>query len=217
MRLPARSPQISHQDYDAELREWGFSRQGGVLVAFGRVHNDSRQRWPDGYAISTSAVTGGGRKQGAVISTRNTRYLLSGPQGDLAAMLVLARDMLANGERREEVAKDERLFDLLPAAWGMDDQTFEKVAGLSHGWLWEWRNHYRAPIDQELARIRRLMGFHQAIRLVVPGEPNYSRWWRRRWRAESRLGRRSPLEAVLAEGDQVMDDLELIFRSQAGW
>lgn len=217
MNRGARSPQISPRDHDAELREWGFSRQGGVLVAFGRVYDDRRQRWPDGYAISTSAVTGGGRKQDAVVSTRNTRYLLSGPPGELGAMLVLARDMLANGERREEVAKDERLFDLLPATWGMDDHTFEKVAGLSHGWLREWRKHYRAPTDRELARIRRLMGFHEAIRLVTPGEPNYSRWWRQRWRDESRLGRRSPLQAVLAEGDHVMDDLELIFRSQAGW
>lgn len=206
-----------HRGYDAELREWGFSRQDGALVAFGRVHDDRRQRWPDGYAISTSEVTSGAHRQGAVIRTRNTRYLLSGPPGDLGAMLVLARDMLANSERREKVAKDERLFDLLPAAWGMDDQSFEKVAGLSHGWLREWRNHYRAPTDQELARIRRLMGFHEAIRLVTPGEPNYSRWWQRRWPVGSRLGGRSPLEAVLTEGDQVIDDLELIFRSQAGW
>lgn len=132
-------------------------------------------------------------------------------------MLKLAHNMTANGARRAHVAQDERLFDLLPAAWGMDDATFEKVAGLPAKWLWQWRNHYRASTDQELARVRRLIGFHEAIRLVTYGEPNYPAWWRRKWREDSLIGGRSPLEAVLAEGDPVLDDLERCFRSQAGW
>ena len=203
--------------YDAELREWTFKREGPFTVAFGRVYADQKGRWPDGYAIATSAVMRGTRKEGAVITTRNTRYLLSGPPGDLQAMLKLVEQMAANGERRESVRHDERLFDLLPSAWGMDDATFEKVAGLSPNWLWQWRNHYRAPTDEDLTRIRRLMSFHEAIRLVTYGEPNYAEWWRRRWRADSRVGHRSPLDAVLADGDVVLDDLERFFRSQAGW
>jgi hypothetical protein len=206
-----------NHDYDAELREWAFRHTAGVLTGFGRVYGDQKGRWPDGYAIATSAVTHGRPEEGEVITTRNTRYLLSGPPGDLEEMLKLAQDLAANGARRAQVAQDERLFDLLPAAWGMDDATFEQVAGLPAKWLWQWRNHYRAPTDQELARIRRLMSFHEAISLVAYGEANYPAWWRRKWRKDSLIGSRSPLGAVLAEGDPMMDRLECCFRSQAGW
>lgn len=47
--------------------------------------------------------------------------------------------------RTEPITDEERLFDLIPAAWRMDDCTFEKVAGLPEGWMWKWRNHYLAP------------------------------------------------------------------------
>jgi hypothetical protein len=77
----------SRADYDAELREWCFHGEGQFTVAFGRVFGDRKQRWPDGYAISTSTVMSGLREEGAVITTRNTRYLLSGPAGDHDAML----------------------------------------------------------------------------------------------------------------------------------
>lgn len=204
-------------DYDAELRDWAFQRSGEFLICFGRVYGDRKGRWPDGYAIATSAVMRGRRKAGAVIATRNTRYLLSGPPGNLEALIKLAQVMAANGARRAQAAQDERLFDLLQAAWGMDDATFEKVAGLTPKWLWQWRNHYRAPTDEELARIRRLMGFHDAIRLVTYGEPDYAGWWQRAWCEDSLIGSRSPLDAVLADGDRVLDDLERRFRSQAEW
>lgn len=203
--------------YDAELRDWAFHRRSDFLICFGRVYSDQKGRWPDGYAIATSAVTGGRRRAGEVITTRNTRYRLSGPPGDLKALMKLAQDMAANEARRTQVSQDERLFDLLQAAWGMDDATFEKVAGLPAKWMWQWRNHYRAPTDQELARMRRLMSFHDAIRLVTYGEPNYPGWWRRQWRDDSFMGAQSPLEAILTGGDRVMDDLERCFRSQAGW
>lgn len=203
-------------EYDAELRDWGFKRAGECQVAFGRVYGDQKRRWPNGYVIATSAVKRGSRKEGDVITTANTRYLLAGPPGDLDTMLELARHMAANGERRQRVWQDERLFDLLPAAWGMDDTTFEKVTGLPPRWLWQWRNHYRAPTDEELARVRRLMSFHEAIRLTYAA-PNYAGWWRRRWHGGSLIGSKSPLEAVLEEGDAVLDVLERSFRSQAGW
>lgn len=207
----------SGRKHDAELRDWAFMRDGGYRVASGRVFGDRKLRWPDGYAIVTSAIMYGRCEENYVITTRNSRYLLSGPPGDLQEMLTLAKSMAANDSRRAEVARDERLFDLLPAAWGMEDATFEKVAGLPPRWLWQWRNHYRAPTDDELSRVRRLMSFHDAIRLVTYGEPDYPAWWRRAWRADSHIGSRSPLDAVLAGGDAVMNDLEQFFRSQAGW
>lgn len=203
--------------YDAELRAWAFKRERQFTIAFGRVYGDKKGRWPDGHAIATSAVLGGRRKEGSVITTQNSRYLLSGPPEDLQTWLDLAGAKSANSQRRERVRYDDRLFDLLPAAWGMDDATFEKIAELPRKWLGQWRNHYRAPTDAELARIRRLMSFHDAIRLVTYGEPDYAKWWRRQWHADSPLGPRSPLDAVLAEGDTALDHLERVFRSQAGW
>jgi hypothetical protein len=95
----------------------------------------------------------------------------------------------------------------------MDSATFEKVAGLPPGWLWQWRNHYRAPSDAELARVRRLAGFHDGIRIVTYGEPDYPSWWRRRWTKGSFIGKRSPLEAVLQNPD-MMDRLEQYLRAQ---
>lgn len=202
--------------YDAELRHWVMRDYKQSTVVIGRVFGDRKGRWPDGYAIATSNVVSGAHEEGCVITTLNSRYLLSGPPGDLSAVQKLAERHEANARRRESVAHDERLFDLLQAAWGMDDQTFQKLAGLPPRWLWQWRNHYRAPSDGELARIRRLMGFHDAIRLVTYGEPNYPSWWRRRWREDSLIGARTPLEAALSD-PAIMDLLEKYFRSQAGW
>lgn len=199
--------------HDAELRDWAFREHKQSLVAFGRVFGDRKGRWPDGYAIATSAVVGGVRQEGSVITTLNTRYLLSGPPGDLAALLKLSEQQGANAVRRGTVEQDEPLFDLLQAGWGMDDATFEKVAGLPPRWLWQWRNHYRAPSDAELARIRRLMRFHNAIRLVTYGEPNYAAWWRRRWSEGSFISSQSPLEAILSD-PAIMDRLEQYLRAQ---
>lgn len=204
---------IAGNSYDAELRDWTFREYKQSVVALGRVFGDRKGRWPDGYAIATSAVVGGAREEGSVITTLNTRYLLSGPPGDLGALLKLSEQQDANAVRRGSVEQDERLFDLLQAAWGMDDATFEKVAGLPPRWLWQWRNHYRAPSGAELAGIRRLMRFHNAIRLVTYGEPNYPAWWRRRWNEGSLIGSQSPLEAVLLD-PAMMDRLEQYLRAQ---
>lgn len=186
-------------EYDAELRDWAFIRTAGATVAFGRVFADRKGRWPDGYAIATSAVLAGPHKEGAIIRTQNTRYLLSGPRGDLAQLQGLAAQQKANAPRRTGVADDARLFDLLQVAWGMDDGTFERIAGLPPRWIWQWRNHYRAPSDEEIARIRRIAGFHDAIRIVTYREPNYPAWWRRRWRKDSFIGEQTPVEAILQD------------------
>lgn len=200
-------------EYDAELRDWCFKRVGEATFAFGRVFADQKGRWPDGYAIATSAVLDDPRREGATIRTQNTRYLLSGPPGDLAQLQAVASQQKANVGRRTSVFDDARLFDLLQVAWGMDDATFERVAGLPPRWMWQWRNHYRAPSDEELARIRRLAGFHDAIRTVTYGEPDYAAWWLRRWSKDSLIGEQSPLQAVLQDLS-MLDTLERYLRAQ---
>lgn len=205
------------ETYDAELRQWAFDVQAGLIIGVGRVFSDRKGRWPDGYAIATSEVSGGTHQEGSIITTSNSRYLLSGPAGNLAEWQRLAEHQAANALRRRIVAQEEKLFDLLQAAWGVDDPTFEAVAALPNRWLWQWRNHYRAPTDAELARIRRLMSFHEAIRLVTYGEPNYANWWRHQRHGYGFSDPLSPLEIIKAGGDAAMDDLETLFRSQAGW
>lgn len=110
-------------------------------------------------------------------------------------------------------AEHEDLFDLLPAAWGMDDQTFEELCGLPTGWLYQWRLHERKPSENELGRVRRLHRFHRAIRLVTYAQPNYPAWWRRTWDPDSFIGRRSPLDALLQEPG-ILDRFESHLRAQ---
>lgn len=199
-------------DHDAELRSWAFLHVGGVTVAVGRVFSDRKGRWPDGHMIRTSALTGN-TGTGEVIATLNTRYLLAGPPMSLKEVLRL-RHVAANGARKAKIADEERLFDLLQAAWGMDDQTFEAVAGLPDRWLWQWRNHYRSPTDDDLARVRRLARYHDALRIISYDAPNYAGWWRRRWGEDSIIGARSPLEVVLEEPGSMLDKLEAYFWAQ---
>lgn len=200
--------------FDAELREWSFQLVRNATITLGRVFADRKKRWPDGFAIATSAVLhDGSREEGGIVRTLNSRYVLSGPPGDAAVMRSLAQQQLANAWRRQLVENDEELFDLLPAAWGMDDSTFEQIAELPNGWLEQWRNHYRAPVDEDLERIRKLMSFHRALRLVTYGQPDYPRWWHRRWKEGSLIGARTPLEVILAE-PAMLDRLAQYFRAQ---
>jgi hypothetical protein len=113
--------------------------------------------------------------------------------------------------RKEPITEEERLFDLIPAAWGMDDVTFEKVAGFPEGWMWKWRNHYLAPTPEQVNRIRRLAIFHDGIRLTYTRAPDYASWWRNPWGYHSFIGDRSPLQAVLTDGDAFLDQAERYF------
>ena len=113
--------------------------------------------------------------------------------------------------RDEPITDEERLFDLIPAAWGMDDGTFEALARFPEGWMWKWRNHYLAPTSDQLQRIRRLARFHDSIRLTHQQSSTYSEWWRRTWRSDSFIGAQSPLQAALADGDEFLDLAELHF------
>jgi len=204
-------PGVSH---DAELRNWSFNDEPNATVAYGNVHSDRKSRWPEGFAIATSMVVDdGGRVEGSIVRTLNTRYLLSGPPGDVTAAASLMQHRLAEAWRRRALEQDERLFDLLPAAWGMDDATFEDLAGLSRGWLAQWRANDLTPTSDEIAIARRLMSFHQSIRLVMYAQPDYPKWWRRRWGEGSLIGKQTASEAITADPG-VMDRLEQYFRSQ---
>ncbi|URD61092.1 hypothetical protein M8312_00800 [Sphingomonas sp. KRR8] len=203
-------PSSSH---DAELHEWSFMKVDDATVAIGRVFRDSKKRWPDGYAIVTSAVLKGSRRTNGVITTMNTRYRLIGPSGQLKGL----KEASANLARRVAIENDAQLFDLLAAAWAMDDETFEKVAGLPSKWMWQWRHHYRSPTDDDLVLVRRLARFHASLRLAYYRQPHYGEWWRRPWRGDSLLGGRSPLEAVLSDGSIILDQMERYFRSSVGW
>jgi len=203
----------AHPEYDAELRDWSLQWIGPDIVAVGRIYHDSKRRWPDAHAIVTSQIIDGEMQPDGVIRTLNTRYRLIGPAGDFGALLKQGRDLMANGERRQRVASEERLFDLLSAAWGLEDSEFETVAGLPERWMWEWRHHYRAARDEDLAIARRLMSFHEALGLIVPPGRGYAKWWRRRWPTGSLLGERTPLEAVQDDGTTKLDQLEGYLRS----
>jgi len=169
-------------------------------------------RWachPDPAVVDGEMMTGG------IIRTRNTRYLLIGPEGDLKDILQQRRDLMANGVRRQLVTADERLFDLLPAAWGLTDEEFERLAGLPERWMWEWRNHYRAPLDEELAIARRLMSFHEALHCIGAGGQHYAKSWRRIWKPDSLIGERSPLQAIIKDGKSALELLETYLRASA--
>jgi hypothetical protein len=70
--------------YDAELRGWATYKTSGFMVATGFVYNDRKGRWPDGRMIQTSVLlTPGAAKEGNVVATMNSFYLLVGPNRDL--------------------------------------------------------------------------------------------------------------------------------------
>ena len=70
--------------YDAELRNWTVYRTQGFVVAIGEVYNDNKGRWPDGRLIQTSALlTPDVAKEGNVVATMNSFYLLVGPNRGL--------------------------------------------------------------------------------------------------------------------------------------
>ena len=66
--------------HDAELRDWAVCRIDGFVVLVGRIFADKKQRWPDGRLIQTSALlTPAAAKEGNVVATLNSHYLLIGP------------------------------------------------------------------------------------------------------------------------------------------
>jgi len=67
--------------YDAELRAWVLYRYQGFVVVVGNVYADKKGRFPDGRMIQTSPLLSVGTpRNGNVVATLNSRYLLVGPE-----------------------------------------------------------------------------------------------------------------------------------------
>jgi hypothetical protein len=67
--------------YDAELRFWTTFEQHGFVLAAGKIFGDRKGRWPDGHMIQTSPLqTPSAAKDGRIIATLNSHYLLVGPK-----------------------------------------------------------------------------------------------------------------------------------------
>jgi hypothetical protein len=106
----------------------------------------------------------------------------------------------------------ELLLDLLQAAWGVDDVELEQLLGLSKHWLASHRNHDVAIGPAEHAGLQKLLGLHEALRLVVR-PAGYSEWLRRSWRAESPISGRTPLQVMLEDGDDGIALIQALCRS----
>lgn len=70
--------------HDAELRDWAVQRFEGFATLVGRVYGDRKKRWPDGRLIQSSLLlTPLSAKEGNVVATLNSHYLLVGPRRSL--------------------------------------------------------------------------------------------------------------------------------------
>lgn len=96
-------------------------------------------------------------------------------------------------------------LDLLQAAWGLDDEVYERLLEVDAGWLRRWRNHEMDPIMKPTwTRFKALLRLHEAVRLhSVPSK--YGAYVNRKWRGDSILGERSIVEVVLEDGDGAID------------
>ncbi len=102
----------------------------------------------------------------------------------------------------------ENYLDLIPAAWSMDDDTFERMIGVKSGYLDAWRNHEISITDEIRGPLRRVANFHETLRLHVAPR-GYANWWRHSWAETSPIGARSPLQVWSEDG---WDGLDLISR-----
>lgn len=94
-------------NHDAELREWAVCRIEGFVVLVGRIFADKKQRWPDGRLIQSSALlTPGAAKQGNLVTTLNSHYLLAGPPFRLDDLVAKG---LLNLDQRQSVQFAEML------------------------------------------------------------------------------------------------------------
>lgn len=62
--------------YDARLEDWYTYKIRGFTVLMGRVYEDSARRFRDGEDIYTSKIQSATFKEGEIVRTMNTRYLL---------------------------------------------------------------------------------------------------------------------------------------------
>ena len=68
---------MSQQEYTARLEDWTIM----IVCAYGEIHDDIHERWENGHRIRTSTVIEANRepKEGDIIKTRNSTYLLGKP------------------------------------------------------------------------------------------------------------------------------------------
>jgi hypothetical protein len=59
------------------LEKWVIQERGlEEFVVWGHVYDDTRERFPDGTMIHTSGIRSRPLKEGDVVTTRNSTYLL---------------------------------------------------------------------------------------------------------------------------------------------
>lgn len=96
--------------HDAELRDWAVQRFEGFATLVGRVFGDKKKRWPDGRLVQTSPLLAPrSAKQGNVVATLNSHYLLDGPRRSLrdalAQLVILHLDEAQSIEFAKVFAK----------------------------------------------------------------------------------------------------------------
>lgn len=107
--------------YNAELRDWTTYRTQGFIVVVGRVFGDKGKRWPDGRMIQTSALlTPRAAKEGNVVGTLNSHYLLVGAKRSLL-------EIVAEWER-------ERSQNAAKPQPGKQAREQSKLQGWTTGW-----------------------------------------------------------------------------------
>jgi hypothetical protein len=107
----------------------------------------------------------------------------------------------------------EAHLDLIPTAWDFDDATFESILGVSAGYLDLWRRHEIKVSAKDRQAIRRVLLFHESLRLHVRPR-GYAAWWRRPWAEESCIGSRSPLQVWIEDGWDGLDFIKRVFWGQ---
>lgn len=118
-----------------------------------------------------------------------------------------------NGAEREFAKDLESCLDLIPAAWDMDDETFERILGVEPGYLQSWRHHEVGVSASVLKQLRRVLIFHETLRLHVRPR-GYAAWWHRRWAEGSAIGARSPLQVWQDEGWDGLNFIKQVFWGQ---
>lgn len=121
---------------------------------------------------------------------------------------------LASGAHQLRVGEANLLIDLLPAAWGMTDREFEQILQSPEGWMRARRNHEVGLGPSIRARLRRLLRFQNALRLIAHPQ-GYAEAWRRPWARGSPIEARSPWEAYVEEGDAALDAIEAYLSASA--
>lgn len=116
----------------------------------------------------------------------------------------------ASGLQRGLTKDLESCLDLIPASWDMDDDVFEQMLSVEKGFLQAWRHHEIAVDANLLQQLRRILIFHESLRLHVRPR-GYAAWWRRTWAEGSAIGARTPLQVWHQEGWDGLTFIKRVF------